>query len=728
MNIRLARSLVTSFALAAFIFGNKVGICVETDSLEVRRLALLIGINDYPSLPESKQLRGCVNDVQLMRETLIDRSGFSKCDIIEITNEQATRSGIFRAFDKLALRVDQANDQGKTASVVFHFSGHGSQVLDQLSGPGRDEADYFDQTIVPYDAESEGGTKDIRDDELNAWTGRLTRHAGNRVLAILDCCHSGTALRGSGGRTRQLDRAYERPSKAAFGEPVPSPLPRNVAVISACLATETESECVIAGRDYGLLTAHLCKLARQIQPHGSVRLRDLPELLRWQYLGRSTPAVPPHPQVELASNTESMPLLFLTGTSSANSALGVLEISESGIGVLNRGMIDGVTSGTELKIIGQVGSVPGSLSPDAYRATVISAGSTKSRARVVQKDATAIGDSVPLQPGKYLVVQEQRDAMPRIRVFVTLDPDSANLREDWQNALSGPAIRLVNAADQADRILRIEPGRVHIEHVKHAVNAPELSLVASARDGRDSAVLANSIVLERSADRSDRSLNAWQAKLAHRLREIAADDFLMKLVAKQATKTINRDSKETEPDVEVVVSKTMPPAGQFPDLKPCASKEAGIVVLETGDLYALKIFHPLAGKQEIYATIIHFDPLGEISIMCPREFSRTEIDLQRIDAEKGLLSSIFMCNGDALLDVADPEYEPPVQGVHKAIVLFGVEPPDLSSLKDFLRPGRTAGHSKPKGIRVEFNRGETRGEEDDDELWWDARVVHWISR
>lgn len=72
-------------------------------------------------------------------------------------------------------------------SLVFHFSGHGSQKVDK---DGNDERDGFDETLCPVDYETNGM---ILDDEINE---ALVRPIPPRAKlhAIIDACHSGTVL------------------------------------------------------------------------------------------------------------------------------------------------------------------------------------------------------------------------------------------------------------------------------------------------------------------------------------------------------------------------------------------------------------------------------------------------------------------------------------------------------------------------------------------------------
>jgi hypothetical protein len=80
--------------------------------------ALLVGINEYPGAP----LRGCVNDVNDMANLLTNKFGFSPRDLTVLTDNQATKKAI---YDKL---IDLIKDIGPGDRVIFHYSGHGTQM------------------------------------------------------------------------------------------------------------------------------------------------------------------------------------------------------------------------------------------------------------------------------------------------------------------------------------------------------------------------------------------------------------------------------------------------------------------------------------------------------------------------------------------------------------------------------------------------------------------------
>lgn len=119
-----------------------------------RKLALLVGINEYPG----QSLQGCETDLDLQRELLVHRFGFQPSDILELRNQQATREKIETAF------VEHLGQARAEDIVVLHFSGYGCQV----DLPGSIEgslADYSQQqALVPVDS----GTLEKQADDITA--------------------------------------------------------------------------------------------------------------------------------------------------------------------------------------------------------------------------------------------------------------------------------------------------------------------------------------------------------------------------------------------------------------------------------------------------------------------------------------------------------------------------------------------------------------------------------
>ncbi|MEM1393499.1 MAG: caspase family protein [Cyanobacteria bacterium P01_H01_bin.150] len=151
-----------------------------------RKLALLIGINDYSG--EISPLAGCVNDVMLQKQLLIHRFRFNPQDILTVTDTQATRQGILTAFEEHLIKQAKPGD-----TVVFHFSGHGGQVLD----PDKDSPDGYNSTLIPVDFQSNSSGGKVED--IMGHTLFLLMYAlkTDNVTFVLDSCHSGGAKRGN---------------------------------------------------------------------------------------------------------------------------------------------------------------------------------------------------------------------------------------------------------------------------------------------------------------------------------------------------------------------------------------------------------------------------------------------------------------------------------------------------------------------------------------------------
>ncbi|NET57675.1 MAG: DUF4384 domain-containing protein [Symploca sp. SIO2E6] len=155
-----------------------------------RKLALLLGINGYqfPIPP----LRGCLTDVDLQRELLVNRFGFNPKDILLVTDEaeiKPTRQNILDAFENHLIKQAKPGDV-----VVFHFSGHGSRVIDPDPLPG---SNGLNGTMVPLDRKSEDGSGKVRDIMGRSLFLLMYALQTENVTVVLDSCHSGGGTRGN---------------------------------------------------------------------------------------------------------------------------------------------------------------------------------------------------------------------------------------------------------------------------------------------------------------------------------------------------------------------------------------------------------------------------------------------------------------------------------------------------------------------------------------------------
>lgn len=137
----------------------------------MKKRALIVGINYEGS---SYQLRGCINDANNVQSLLVAR-GF---EVELLLEKQATTQNILQSLRQLV----QGAEPGDV--LVFHYSGHGSQMPSSL------EDDKMDEIICPVDLN--WIDKVITDNELKDIFNPVPN--GVNVTVILDCCHSGTGL------------------------------------------------------------------------------------------------------------------------------------------------------------------------------------------------------------------------------------------------------------------------------------------------------------------------------------------------------------------------------------------------------------------------------------------------------------------------------------------------------------------------------------------------------
>ena len=140
--------------------------------------ALSVGINNYAN--PRNNLRGCINDSIMIREMLIKHYGFKRENIQLLMDEKATQSNIIEELENLVVGA-QAGD-----ILVFHYSGHGSQVPDI----NNNEDDGFDEIICPYDMD---WNNPFTDDKINEII-KINKEVN--LTMIMDCCHSGSVNRG----------------------------------------------------------------------------------------------------------------------------------------------------------------------------------------------------------------------------------------------------------------------------------------------------------------------------------------------------------------------------------------------------------------------------------------------------------------------------------------------------------------------------------------------------
>ncbi len=294
-----------------------------------RQLALLVGINTYPPHSNIPNLGGSITDVELQRHLLIYRFGFKPEDIVTLTNAQATRSNILSKFEDHLIKQAKPEDV-----VVFHYSGHGSQVAD----PDRDYSDGLNSTLVPFDSSRPATTgaggivQDITGHTLFLLMAALQTE---NVTVVLDCCHSGGAKRGNlqvrtvrGGAQFQAssqEREYQQQwlsrlnlTPDEFKQQRRSGVAKGV-VITATTRTQLAAEYPFADFMAGAFTYTMSQYLWQL-PDNQPIINTLPNI------ARSTTQLSFHHQipefeVKPGSGKEQQPLYFIDKLTSSAEAV-----------------------------------------------------------------------------------------------------------------------------------------------------------------------------------------------------------------------------------------------------------------------------------------------------------------------------------------------------------------------------------------------------------------------
>ncbi|MBI4596648.1 MAG: caspase family protein [Candidatus Tectomicrobia bacterium] len=240
--------------------------------------ALLVGINKY-KMPGA-DLSGCVNDVTNVRDILLKYFGFTARDIRVLTDERTTKKNI---LSRLTWLVDKAKAGDY---LLFHYSGHGSQVVDR---DGDELKDRMDEIICPHDMDWDGNF--ITDDDLGSLFKNLPKGVNTEVL--LDSCHSGTG-------TREMLAIKGLPAELSFKPKfLPPPVdiacrvddedmevgrllkgnnPMNQVLFSGCRDNQTSADAYINGSYNGAFTYYLAKHLRDTQ--GNIKRSELIKRVR----------------------------------------------------------------------------------------------------------------------------------------------------------------------------------------------------------------------------------------------------------------------------------------------------------------------------------------------------------------------------------------------------------------------------------------------------------------
>ncbi len=446
-----------SLALALLLFA--------AEASAASRRALLIGINDYEKLTD---LRGSLNDIEIVSQVLQARFGFAPAQIVTVTDRQATRDGILKALADLA-SVTQPDDV-----VYIHYSGHGSQASDANKD---DATDGMDETIVPQNGRTPN-VPDITDDELAVALAKIRAH---EVVIVLDSCHSGTATRGITAlrhRSVPADTRDELYAATAIKTRSVVPLAGGKHLLMTGAASSEEAlDGPVDGRPQGLFTYSLVQAMKRSAPGATPRdvfavVSQEQERIKAQLGLRNMP----EPQLEGEAARLDAPLLAAP-SASAPPRVAWLTVRAQSAGVAR--LVGGA----------KAGAAPGSVwAIYAADEVAFAPGRALAEARVTASDAE---DAIAsLEPREFAVPSGARAAQVSLapasdRIPVLIVGDAAR-RERIRKALEQqvPGIQFAREGDFARFVIDVKPAACTL------LGADASSVVAEVNGSDDAKVAA----------------------------------------------------------------------------------------------------------------------------------------------------------------------------------------------------------------------------------------------
>lgn len=258
------------------------------NSVKTNKYAFLVGINKYVAI-QGNDLNGCVNDVTGMMDLLVSKYEFSPDNIRMVCDERATKLAILDGL-KWLVKDTAPGDQ-----LVFHYSGHGSQIRDDL---GDELDDHMTEILCPTDLDWDDP---LTDDMLANIFKQIA--PGSFLTFICDACHSGTMDKGL------APNSGDHPPKAKFIQPpidirvrgrtdrdlglrsigVKSDTTRGAGdvhffeqrhlLLSGCRDNQTSADAWVDGKYQGALTASILKVFQK-EPR-TPWLKAHEEMLAW---------------------------------------------------------------------------------------------------------------------------------------------------------------------------------------------------------------------------------------------------------------------------------------------------------------------------------------------------------------------------------------------------------------------------------------------------------------
>lgn len=586
-----------------------------------RKLALLVGINEYPETGEYSALRGCVMDVDLQRQLLINRFGFNPKDILTLTDAKATRQGILTAFEEHLIKQAKPGDV-----VVYHFSGHGSRVTD----PDGDTPDKLNSTFVPVDSTAAAGVRSqggvVQD--IMGRTLFLLMYAlqTENVTVVLDSCYSGGGTRGNlqirsvrGGSQLQAtptEQEYQqrwlstlnlspedykrlRRQGVAKGVVIASTKPDQV-------AADTAFNDVYAGAFTYVMTQYLWQQTRN-ESLGSVVVNVSRTTKKASFTEQE-----PIAEVKPNSDYNQRAVYFIDQQMPPAEAviLGVEgDRAQVWLGGINPKNLQAFDRGAVLSVVDPKSNQPGQVLLES-RQQLIGRGKLVGTAR----------------PGTLL--QEQVRGIPsNVALWIGLDPSLGNEATAAQSALQ--TMRRIEALPLQQKEVHYILGRMTDAYVRdlqrqRAAKIPPVGSVGLFTPGLE--------LIPGSFGATGESVTAAVTRLQAKLKSLLAA-HIVKLILNPDSSRLNVTASMTREDQKNVVAEVFTVRGSIgqgtPSPRPTRPLPADASKLPVGTRVQFEIKNN--EPRDLYISILVIDPTGEISVIFPNQWVTTD-DVMQIRA------------------------------------------------------------------------------------------------
>ncbi len=629
------------------------------------QFALLVGVQNYSNLSPNEQLKGCRNDVDAMKNLLARRFHFQTENIATLVDSQATSMAIRQHLKTMIDKARSSPPDGPRPHVVLYFSGHGSLMPDQPEGdPDCDKLDGVDQTLVPYDAERQGGPQDIRDDEVHRFVEAVCHDGTVTALVMLDCCHSGRGVRGA-TRFRGLERnvTIPRPVSGEEREVTPKSWPPGAVILTACRKAEKEPEYDEGDSSHGLMTRFLVEVLNAENAISRITYETLRMALIRRYEDARLGLAAPTPTLE------GMPQALRGSFLGADSQMDrkpfwPVEASEADPGTarLKAGLLHGVTKGSLYELYESPEQIvwgPNRTRPETEKSLAwlkieivensVATGTVFEWEGAEQQEQ--IDSVLPRGFKRGFAVERRRppgDVCTKVRVVRAIDANtdgpplgpsdrdvSSVIRQLFEGDKQddGPTESVwVEGNSPCDVLLRIDGQHAALFPATGWANRPE-----------SPADTYHSISLSLAGGWAPVDLTVPEKAhqdLAEALRRITH----ARKVLRDAAAACSSDGGSTRFDTEVVRVTTVNKGDDFQieAFHEWPSDEP--LVLKNGQDFVVRIRNIGADGKPVYVTILLVDPDMEIQCMLPDRYVQGEVDSQqRIEAGERRVTGVYRC-------------------------------------------------------------------------------------